>query len=690
MKMRVDILIGVLVLLALAYVGLPLASSSADVNLPVNTGAGVTANIGLGFDEPTGQFTTEQSGITTRYSDGVYQIKITEYAAKVHTSFGVVAKKISGEAFRMNNFSITVRVPRKSIQGIWYPGAEPSSTNVMAADAGRSINALADANFGIPYIAAASSNSKNVFAMGLSRQDLTVSIAGQPVDETFYEFRLKALTPRTAVTFDERFYISTDTGMSWFDTAANYSNWADIINKYQPFPVSARAYEPLYDVWYWAEDRVNDRLYLDTAKIASEVGFGLYLADSGWDAPAGEYAKWLSGKTGDYSPPPDKFSDLAETFNTIRANDGLGIDLWLQPFVIGRQSTRYPQTQNMHIQLPLDRNGSIGWEGLASAPFALPLGQVLETVNLCPRLSSTQTYLKNLFTEVATKYNPEGYWLDFLDAIPTYCVAPHNHNYALFGEGFTRSLETIKSTILSFNPNAIVHFRARYANLNTKSFANVWQSLDSPGDFDRMRLNSIRMRPFSKGVVFAADQMYWPEGTNETQVSKFIMTSVMVGVPSFGPTLIYSPPETLAMLKAWLTFYRNNRMDLATGKFSPFGQLKMPNHKIEGRDRTFAYIRHLNFSQLVAEGKTIFLMNATNADHFTGKVRVPVGTTTYSAVVLNRYLVAEPNQMRVVVDQKGVLNLDFAVQQGGVVVLNAIPTPPARLGARPGDGESEP
>src|SRR3981189_1746943 len=101
----------------------------------------------------------------------------------------------------------------------------------------------------------------------------------------------------------------------------------------------------------------------------------------------------------------------------------------------------------------------------------------------------------------------------------------------------------------------------------------------------------------------------------------------------------------------------------------------MPNQKIEGRDRTFAYIRHLNFSQLVAEGKTIFLMNATNADHFTGKVRVPVGTTTYSAVVLNRYLVAEPNQMRVVVDQKGVLNLDFAVQQGGVVVLNAIPTP---------------
>jgi hypothetical protein len=109
--------------------------------------------------------------------------------------------------------------------------------------------------------------------------------------------------------------------------------------------------------------------------------------------------------------------------------------------------------------------------------------------------------------------------------------------------------------------------------LNIKSFAYIWQSGDSPGDFDQMRLNTIRLRPFSKGVVFAADQMYWDEGTPEAEVAKFIMTSVMIGVPAFGPTLIWSPPETLEMLRAWLRFYRDFRTELATGKFSPFGQL---------------------------------------------------------------------------------------------------------------------
>src|SRR5678809_52885 len=145
------------------------------------------------------------------------------------------------------------------------------------------------------------------------------------------------------------------------------------------------------------------------------------------------------------------------------------------------------------------RDRNMGWEGLAYEPFSLPLGNNLENVNLCPRMASTQAYLRNLFTEVATKYKPEGYWLDFIDGMPTYCIAPHTHTYPLFGDGLKRSLQTIKDTILTYDPDAIVHFRARYANLNTKPYANIWQSGDSPADFDRMRLNSMRLRPFSKG-----------------------------------------------------------------------------------------------------------------------------------------------------------------------------------------------
>jgi hypothetical protein len=654
--MRFYLAVSITLLLTVIYAGTQLRASEPGVNLPVLTHGGLTANIVLGInDDPS-----------------LYKIQVHESSAQPQSVIHVQVERLSGEPFRVDNFSVTVRVPRNSIHGIWYPSASPASNNVMAADASRSIDDIADANYGIPYVAAASYNMSNVFAMGLGSQDLAVSITGKAVDRNYYEFRLKALTGRTAKIFDEQFYVSADPSMTWFQTAQDYTDWVDQLNDYKPFPISSRAYEPLYDTWYWSGDHVDDRTYIDTAALAAEAGFGTFLADAGWDAPAGEYEKWLSGRTGDYNPPAEKFSNLPATFNEIRSEQRLGVNLWLQPFAVGRASTRYRFTRNTHIQIPPANNAGLGWLGLVYPPFALPLGQNLETVNLCPRVRSTQTYLKNLFAEMEGKYKPQGYWLDFIDGLATYCVAPHQHAEAEFGDGFRKTLDIIKMTILSSNPDAVVQFRARYANLNTKSFANVWQTGDSPGDFDGMRLNSIRLRPFSKGVVFAADQMYWPDSTDEVSVSRFIMTSVMVGVPAFGPTLIYSPPSTLALLKSWLAFYRTHQADLTSGRFSLFGQLKVPNHKIETADRTFAYVRNLDFTELPADGRTIFIMNASDADHFTGKVRGALGVTAYRVNVLNRYLETEPNEMMVSTDSRALLNLNIGVQRGGMIVLTAL------------------
>ena len=656
-------------LAGLLLVNWNLGSSERGLIVPLNATPGVTATIGLGIEDRLGLMTNRRSGATTTYSDGNYQIQVTETTTSTRTVIRLVIQQSSGYPFRLNDFSITARVPRASIRGIWYPGAEPSSTNVMVTDADHFFSDIADANYGIPYVGAVSADSRNVLALGMGRQDLNVSIEGQSGDGSSYEFRLKAMTPRTATRFDESFYISTDASMGWPEIATDYADWVDALTNYQPFPVSARALEPLYDAWYWSGDRVDERLYLETARMASELGIGLYLADSGWDTDQGEYEKWLAGKTGDYTPPHEKFTDLPGTFSEIRSQGNLAIDLWLQPFAVGRESFRYAPTKDIHIHVPTRRYPAMGWSGLAYEPFALPVGNNLETVNLCPRMAATQKYLRDLFTEMATMYKPEGYWIDFIDGLATYCVAPHAHDYSLFGDGFRRSLETIKSTILLNDPDAVVHFRAHYANLNTKSFANIWQTGDSPGNYDQMRLSSLRLRPFSKGVVFAADQMYWPEGTPETEVSRFIMTSVMIGVPAFGPTLLHSPPETLAILKAWLDFYRRYREDLVSGRFSTFGLLTVPNHKIESEERSFVYVRNLGFAEVQAQARTIFLMNATDTDRFVGRVRPPQGGNVYSVRILNRFLVAERTPLRARVDFRGVLNLNIAIPQGGIAIL---------------------
>lgn len=645
---------------------------SESLSIPIYTRSGFVIAFNINLLGYTGTiFPAAQTDTTKTYTNGVYRIQVTETDRSNGAAVRVIVSAISNEPFWVRSFSVSGRAARRSIEGVWFPSMTPTATNIMADDATRSVSGTADANYGIPYVAAAAANLGNAFAIGLGRQDLPVSITGNPVGND-YELRLEATTTKTFKLFDETFYVSSNTATTWFDGAADYAAWVDELNNYQPFPVTATAYEPVYDTWYWSGDRVDDRLYLETANLAAESGFGLFLADAGWDTPAGEYDKWLLGRTGDYNPPPDKFANLQTTFSTIRSEQKMGIDLWLQPFAVGRESVRYARTRGQHIQVPNRQSPVFGWSGITISPFALPLGQSLETVNLCPRLVSTQTYLRNLFREMNAKYHPDAYWIDFLDGLTSNCIAPHTHSDETFGEGLNRSLDAMKLAMRFNNSKVAVHFRAPYANLNTKSYASIWQSEDSPGDFDRMRLNTLRMRPFSKGVVVASDQMYWPSTTDEATVSRFIATSVMSGVPAMGPNLAESPDTTARMIRAWLGFYRRYQSDLVDGSFSIFGQLQVPNHKIEGQNRTFAYIRNLDFQELAASGKTIVLVNATDGPNLSGIIRGPASVRSYVVTVFNRFLEAEPNRMRFRTDDKGILNLNVAVQQGGLAVLTGL------------------
>jgi len=658
-----------LVLLTFGFGG-SLRSTETALELPLLTRT-FPITVGLGINASSNSFTAQVTPGSTVFTNNEFRIQVTETANRQRSILRVRVDHLTGTVFGLTDFFLRVRVPKPSIGGIWFPGSDANSKSIISADANNPFLAIADANFGIPYVGAMAVSGRTSLALGFGHQDQSVVLKGTPLDDGFYEFELRSTTDRMASSFEERFYVSNDSSSMWFETAANYTDWVDAYTNYKQFPISTKAYLPVYDTWYWSGDRVNDDLYLKTSEAASQLGMGLYLADSGWDTAEGEYDQWLAGRTGDYSPPPYKFPDLYDTFRTIRSKFGMGIHLWLQPFAIGRQSERYPPTSDLHIHIPDDHTTIPSWSGVTNQPIVLPIDDNLETVNLCPRMSGTSAYLKELFSEMAMKYHPEGYWLDFIDGMATFCVASHQHSYSSFGEGFRNSLEAIKSTILAHNPDAVVHFRARYANLNTKSYANVWQSEDSPRDFDLMRLNAIRLRPFSKGVVFAADQLFWPPGLPDATVSKFVMTSVMTGVPAFGLNLLYSTESEKAIIAAWLGFYRNNAVHLIQGRFVPFGSIVMPNHKIEGQDRTYVYLRTPESGEITAGGKTVYLMNATDQSTLNVRVRVPAVGPRYVATIYNRFLVAQPGPITLALAQSRI-NVRLSVEEGGMIALTPL------------------
>jgi hypothetical protein len=296
-------------------------------------------------------------------------------------------------------------------------------------------------------------------------------------------------------------------------------------------------------------------------------------------------------------------------------------------------------------------------------------GNNLEDVNLCPRVSSTHQYLKALFTEMSRTYHPEAYWLDFIDGIPPYCVAAHQHDLPSFGAGLRRALDTIRTTLLSLEQEPVVQFRAQYANLNNKSFANVWQPFDAPNNFERMRLDTLRLRPFSKGVVFASDQLYWPNDADDETVARFVMSSVMSGVPSIGANLTELPEPVLDIVTNWMAFYHKYKTDLTTGRFQPFGSFQRPNHRIESEERLFVYVRSNSRLLLSArEKEEIFLLNASNRSRITGAM-LTQPEATYELQAFNRYLRPDGSPATIVANRRGIMDIDAVAEPGGFLAL---------------------
>jgi hypothetical protein len=641
------------------------AATPAIIHFPFALDNGITARLTVETTSAGNTFRQRAEGSESIWENNLYRIGITPRYERGVTYLRAYMESTSRKPLNVSTVSLRIAAPRSGIAGVWTPSGRVEGDRLPSADPVAPFVTYSAANYGIPYLAAATAAGDNAIAFGLLEQGLPVEIRATPATPELIELSLSATPATNEPALIHEFFISADKSYSWYGIAEAYADWVDAARHYSPFPISSRAYEPVYDTWYWSQDDVNDDLYVQTAEEASRLGLGTFLADSGWDAPAGEYSKWLTGRTGDYSPPPTQFTNLSETFDILRSQFHLQVQLWLQPFAVGRNSKRYPQTRSLHIQIVKPSNTA----GFASTSLPLDGTNNLEDVNLCPRLSVTHQYLKDLFTEMSRTYHPEAYWLDFIDGMPAYCIARHQHDYPSFGEGLSGALGSIRDTILGMEQDPVIQFRAQYANLHNKTFANVWQPFDSPGDYERMRLDTLRLRPFSKGVVFASDQLYWPSDADDETVSRFVMADVMSGVPSIGANLLELRPSALEIVKNWMQFYRTYQTDLTTGRFRPFGSFRKPNHRIESTQRIFAYIVS-NFRVLLNGWgkKEVFLMNASQVSRVNVTLSV-FPKRTYKLQAFDRYLQPSGAPGSGASDSRGILDVNAVVEPGGFLML---------------------
>ena len=596
------------------------------------------------------------------YSGNGYSLTFEQSLQGTRSEIKVKLTRDDQESFVLQDILWNCRLNDARLFAIWTYGQDPAKHKNYRALAAESFGDLTGPNSGIPFAMAVTREGRNLLAVGLLSQSRVVNVRGWPLENGEYQFHLDTRTPLETKIFRDVLYTET-APTDWFATIASYAQTVDERLRYKPFPVTAACYYPLYDTWYWAGDNTDMELYWKTLVQAKNLGFQSYLFDSGWESNPGELSRWLEGSLGNYSPPEDKLPGFVEFLRSARQDLGMNVILWLAPFALGRESTFYEEMKDAHVIL----NQAQGWYhgGIESYPATVEMdNQLAENVNLCPRTPATPEYLKSLFRRVATDYQPDGYWLDFQETVPFLCQAQHQHATA-FGGGFNQSQASMVESVLEQNTNATIEMRYPGANLNNKRFANLWQSIDFPGDFDAMRLCNLMMRPFSAGVVMGTDEMYWPPETDEMTVGKYVATTVFSGVPAIGANLQDGPPSHAEITKAWLGFYHAHQPGLTTGIFQPIGDFAEPDQKIESVDEAFVYLRsgnavNVDVHETVAK---LFIANCTNADQVAlmlngleeGEYQIETFDFILRPVALRTAHLASRGELREVVPQGGLL-----------------------------------
>src|ERR1041385_4507692 len=251
-----------------------LDSSDDTTTIPIIFQDGLTGYLELHGPRIGGPLRPRFSAEEIVWRNSAFQVSVKQNAHDGQRFASVHIVSITGEFLGMQSVSLRVRIPAARVDGVWTPSGRVPDNRFISSDPDNNFLTYSAANYGIPYLAAATAGGSNLLAIGLLQQDSSVTLHASPSASGFYELEVRAAVPGNRTVLDRGFFVSNDSSYNWFEIARKYADRSEEHTQYSPFPISERSYIPVYDSWFWSKDAVNDKMYFKPAKAASETGLG--------------------------------------------------------------------------------------------------------------------------------------------------------------------------------------------------------------------------------------------------------------------------------------------------------------------------------------------------------------------------------------------------------------------------------
>lgn len=512
-------------------------------------------------------------------SDGGYLLALNRADQPSSGRWTLELSRKDGGQFKVDQLGWELAVPLGKVASVFDTQAHSASSIVRRAPA---IDAALDVrpNQGVPYQAAIDHYGRNTLALGSMDVTGTYRITGQRQDDNY---RISLVRNEyqgdrwfSGNRLEDSVFVSAD-ATPWFDTARAYADLVDEKLNYEPLSPPEHADLPYYSTWYAFRDHIDQETIRTQAKLAKELGCGVFQIFIGWST----CEDWFdSGNSwGDYTPCKERFSDLKGLIAELQNELGLAVQIWTAPTWIGEKSEAYQQMAKFRSK----------WPG----------GDYSR--NLDPRSPEAREHIRKQFTKLASELGVDGYYVDFADTLYNRNDATHRMEPRHFGAAFEEFVAAMHAGFSSQHSAPLAEYRQPFANQLTKKYATLFTTTYTDGDWEKNYRIAIIQRPFSAGVITRSDPLVFTSEQldNRDETGKAFSATLLCGVPGLSMDLTKLSAAERERVAAWLSFYKEHRRVLTRGELRPFGsEYHLPEVMVTHGETAFARVSRWETSQI--------------------------------------------------------------------------------------------
>lgn len=447
---------------------------------------------------------------------------------------------------------IDLRLPVDNIQSLWLPAIQAPGKNYRAKGmleygASLTTHICNVAPMGAFY--SAEGVNKLSFALSDCKNVVNI-IAGAYEEQECLRLTFSLFESPSAPTDHYHVRLRLDSSaMNVFSALKNCSRYFEREVNTDIMSVPEAALEPVYSTWYAFLQNINEREIEEQCAIAAQLGCKTVIVDDGWQTDDNNRGYSYCG---DWQVSKTRFPNMKEHVAKIHAL-GMKYMIWFSVPFVGGKSQNGPE----YSQYSLCYNPRWG-------------AYVLD-----PRYKKVRDFLVNTYVNAVRDYDLDGLKLDFIDEFDMRQADEKARAYderrdtQSLVDAVDMLMTEVRTALQAVKSDILIEFRQNYVGPMIRKYGNMFRAHDCPNDCLMNRMTTTDVRAMALDTAVHSDMFTWsPQESVESSSLHFIHT--LFSVPQISPNCKHLNEQHLAMVKHWLSFYREHRKLLLQGHMQAY------------------------------------------------------------------------------------------------------------------------